>query len=82
MPADRDTHRLVELGFDLFGLDWHGKFARMTKLSRPYISMIARGERPVTDAVKSAVAKGMLAEIKQLRGRAVEITKLLAEYER
>ncbi len=85
MAADRDTHRFVELGQRLFGDDWHGKMARMTAFSRPYITMLAKGGgveggRPVTDAVKAAVKKGLRAEIKRLRGRAVEVEKLLKEY--
>jgi hypothetical protein len=81
MPLDRDQQRLVSLGQRLHGDEWHGKFARMVQLSRPYISMIARGERPVTDEVKAAVVKGLQLELRRLRKRGSLVTKWLREYE-
>ncbi|WP_159011794.1 hypothetical protein [Bradyrhizobium sp. S69] len=81
MPLDLDQRRFVSLGFKLFGDDWHGKFARMIDLSRPYVSMIAKGDRPVTDAVKAAVIKGLHAELRALRARGMAVSRFLLEYE-
>jgi hypothetical protein len=86
MPLDRDQKRFVALGKRLYGDDWHGKFARMVGLSRPYVSMIAKpvseGGRPVTDAVRAKVIAGLRAEVERHRSRAIDVLSLLREYEK
>jgi hypothetical protein len=82
MSLDRDQSRFVNLGIRLFGeQDWHADFARWTGLSRPYVSMIARGERPVTDAVKAAVVAGLKTELRRVRERGMIVKRALEEYE-
>ena len=86
MPLDRNQKRFVALGKRLYGDDWHGKFARMIGLSRPYVSMMAKpvseGGRPVTDAVRAKVIVGLRAEVERHRGQAIKILELLREYEK
>jgi len=64
---DRDQQRLKDLGERLFGNEFHGKLARMSLVSRSYISQIVRGDRPVTGAVEHAIVDGIRREIKLLR---------------
>jgi hypothetical protein len=52
----------------------------MCGLSRPYVTRIAKGERPVTEAVKVAIVAGLRAEAKRLRSRAVELTAAANEF--
>jgi hypothetical protein len=52
----------------------------MCGLSRPYVSMIARGERSVTQTVAVAV-RGLRDEVKRLRARAAEVAALSEKYE-
>jgi transcriptional regulator with XRE-family HTH domain len=81
MPrCDPTAQRIVALGLDLFGDSWQGQFARMCGLSRPYVTRIAKGERPVTEAVKVAIVAGLRAEAKRLRSRAVELTAAANEF--
>ena len=71
MPRlDPAAQRIVDLGQRLFGDNWQSKFGRMTGLSQTYVSMIAKGERPVTEAVHDAVTAGLKAESKRLRAQA------------
>jgi hypothetical protein len=53
----------------------------MTKLSRPYITRIAAGERPVTQTVAAAVITGLRAEVKRLQTQAVMVATLAYNYE-
>jgi len=47
MPRiDPENQRVAVLGEALFGPRWHTEFAKMTGLSRPYVSLIAKGKRP------------------------------------
>jgi transcriptional regulator with XRE-family HTH domain len=82
MPRSREADKIVLLGETLFGADWQSQFARMTGIARSLISMIAAGDRAVTDGVRQKVSAGLRAEIKRLRTRAVTVTELLKEYER
>jgi hypothetical protein len=86
MPLDRDQRRFVRLGTELYGDEWHGKFARMVGLSRPYVSMMAKpiseGGRPVTDAVRAKVIVGLRAEVERHRSQAINVLELLREYEK
>jgi hypothetical protein len=85
MPLDLDQRRFIRVGTDLFGNDWHGKMARMIKLSRPYVSMLAKpvdeGGRPVTDRVKAAVYAGLQFELRRIRDRGHLVKRWLREYE-
>jgi hypothetical protein len=74
MPLSPAASQIVRLGYALYGDSWQGQFARMTGLSRPYVTRIAAGDRPVTEAVKVAIVTGLRAEAKRLRARAVEFT--------
>ena len=68
MPRlDREQQKLKDLGERLFGTEFHGKLARMSQVSRSYISQIVRGDRPVTAAVENAIDDGIRREIKRLR---------------
>jgi transcriptional regulator with XRE-family HTH domain len=67
MPIDPDQQRLKVLGTELFGAEFHGKLARLSGVSRSYISQIVRGDKSVSDAVKVAIADGIRREIKRLR---------------
>jgi transcriptional regulator with XRE-family HTH domain len=82
MSLDRDQKRFVALGRQLFCDDWHGKFARMCGISRPYVSRIATGNRPVTDEVRAKVIAGLRAEVERHRARAINVLELLREYEK
>jgi transcriptional regulator with XRE-family HTH domain len=64
---DPDQQRLKKLGVELFGDEFHGKLARLSGVSRSYISQIVRGDKGVSDAVKGAIADGIRREIKRLR---------------
>jgi hypothetical protein len=78
----RDADKIVVLGETMFGADWQSPFARMTGIARSLVSMIAGGDRAVTDGVRARVSAGLRAEIKRLRTRAVTVTELLREYEK
>ena len=81
MPKlDADAQRIVDLGQRLFGDNWQSKFGRMTGLSQTYVSMIAKGERPVTEAVHDAVTAGLKAESKRLRAQADELREMWNDY--
>jgi transcriptional regulator with XRE-family HTH domain len=67
MPLDHDQQRLKDLGERLFGAEFHGKLARLSLVSRSYISQIVRGDRPVTPAVENAITAGIRREVKRLR---------------
>jgi hypothetical protein len=68
MPLDPDQSALKKLGNAVWGDEpWHGRLARITGVSRSYISQIVRGDKTVSDAVKTAVAAGIRREIKRLR---------------
>lgn len=68
MPRlDPDQQRLKDLGERLFGTEFHGKLARLSLVSRSYISQIVRGDRPVTPAVENAITAGIRREVKRLR---------------
>jgi hypothetical protein len=68
MPLDTDQQALKDFGNAAFGDEpWHGRLARITGVSRSYISQIVRGDKAVSDAVKTAVAAGIRREIKRLR---------------
>jgi DNA-binding transcriptional regulator YdaS (Cro superfamily) len=81
MSLDHDQKLFVALGQRLCGDDWNGKFARMIGLSRPYVSMIARGDRPVTQTVAVAVIEGLRAEVKRLNAQAAIVAALADKYE-
>jgi hypothetical protein len=51
-----------------------------TGLSRPYVTRIASGERPVTESVKDAVKAGLLAEERRLREQALGVRELFTKY--
>jgi hypothetical protein len=68
MPRlDRDQQKLKDFGERLFGTEFHGKLARLTLVSRSYISQMVRGERPVTGTIEHAIDDGIRREIKRLR---------------
>jgi hypothetical protein len=68
MPRlDHDQQRLKDLGERLFGAEFHGKLARLSLVSRSYISQIVRGDRAATPAVENAITAGIRREIKRLR---------------
>lgn len=69
MPRlDPDQEALKALGIEAFGPEpWHAKLARLTNVSRSYISQICRGDKNVTPAVDSAIRAGIRREIKRLR---------------
>jgi hypothetical protein len=52
MAADRDLRTFIACGRALGGDNWHGEMARLTRFTRPYITMIANEQRPVSDEVR------------------------------
>jgi hypothetical protein len=81
MPRlNHDNQLVVDFGKAMFGTRWHTEFAKMTGLSRPYISLIAKGKRPVTDEVRKAIKEGIKKKAHELRKRADMLTILSAEY--
>jgi predicted transcriptional regulator len=80
MPLSPAANKIVELGQRLYGDQWQSPFARMTGLSQAYISKIAAGDRPVTDAVHDAVTAGLKAESKRLRAQADELRAMWNDY--
>ena len=75
MPKlDPTAQRIVALGKQLYGDSWQGAFARMCGLSRPYVTRIAAGERPVTEAVNLAIVSGLRAEARKMKERSAEFT--------
>jgi hypothetical protein len=73
MPRlDPANQRIVDLGQRLFGDNWQSALGRMCGLSAPYLSLISRNKRPVTEAVNDAIITGLRNEAKQMRERAVE----------
>jgi transcriptional regulator with XRE-family HTH domain len=80
MKLHPDNQRVVDFGTALFGKRWHTEFANMTGLSRPYISLIAKGKRPVSEEVKKAITAGIRKKANELRRRADMLTILSAEY--
>jgi Helix-turn-helix len=69
VSPEAERERFIALGKSLCGDHWQTGLARLTGLSRQYISKIANGERPVTDAVHASVVTGLILEIKSLRQR-------------
>jgi transcriptional regulator with XRE-family HTH domain len=56
MPLDRDQQALLDFGNAAFGDEpWHGKLARITGVSRSYISQIVRGDKPLTAAIDEQI---------------------------
>jgi transcriptional regulator with XRE-family HTH domain len=81
MPRiDPENQRVAVLGEALFGPRWHTEFAKMTGVSRPYVSLIAKGKRPVTDEVRKAIIAGLKQQADQTRRRADALMHLSAEY--
>jgi transcriptional regulator with XRE-family HTH domain len=82
MPRLEPAHHLfVALGKNLFGKHWQRKFARITGLSRSYVNMIAKGERPVTKSVRLDVLAGLSNEINRRRAVAEQMELLYVQYE-
>jgi hypothetical protein len=81
-PRSRDADKIVVVGETLWGVLWQSPFARVAGVPRSLLSMIASGERAVTDSVREKVSAGLRAEIKRLHTRAATVAKLLKEYER
>jgi hypothetical protein len=75
-----DNQKVVDLGLAMFGARWHSDFARMIGLSRPYVSLIAKGKRPVSEEVKKAITAMIRKKANELRRRADILTILSAEY--
>jgi transcriptional regulator with XRE-family HTH domain len=64
MPLDRDQQALLDFGNAAFGDEpWHGKLARITGVSRSYISQIVRGDKPVTAAIDQQIRDGFSKEL-------------------
>ena len=81
MPRlDPENQRVVDFGKAMFGERWHTAFAKMTGLSRSYISLIAQGKRPVSDEVSKAILAGIKNKAHELRKRADTLTFLSREY--
>jgi len=73
--------RIVEIGERLYGVNrWQSAFARMCGMSQSYISMIAKGDRPVTEAVRDAIGKGLRVEATKLRKRAAEFNEAAEDF--
>jgi len=81
MPLSTEATRIKTLGKTLFGDSWQGQFARMVGLDRSYITLIANGDRPVTQAVAVAVIEGLRAEVKRLNAQAAVVAALSEKYE-
>ena len=76
----RDRQTIITLGKLLYGDRWKSSFARMAEVSRPYVTMIAKGKRPLTGKLEAAIIEGLLGEIQHHRERAMEIKNLLQKY--
>jgi transcriptional regulator with XRE-family HTH domain len=80
MPLDPDQQALLDFGNAAFGDEpWHGKLARITGVSRSYISQIVRGDKPVTHAVDSGIRHGVRQEISRMRAALVAYEKTMRE---
>jgi hypothetical protein len=82
MPLSPEAVAIKKLGQSLFGESWRGEFAKMVGLDRSYITLIANGDRPVTQTVMVAVISGLRAEVKRLQVRANEIDTLAVGFEK
>ena len=59
MSLDPDQKALLDFGNAAFGDEnWHGRLARITGVSRSYISQIVRGEKPLTAAIDQQIRDG------------------------
>ena len=68
MPLDSDQQALKDFGNAAFGAEpWHGKLARISGVSRSYISQIVRGDKPMTAAIDHQIRLGIRLEMKRLR---------------
>jgi hypothetical protein len=72
------NQHVVDVGIAMFGTRWHTEFAKLTGLSRPYISLIAKGKRPVTPAVRKAIVAGLKTASQEQRRRAYDVLAMLA----
>jgi hypothetical protein len=82
MPLSPVATAIKKLGLSLFGENWRGEFARMVGLDRSYITLIANGDRSVTQTVMVAVITGLRAEVKKHQLRANEIDTLAVSFEK
>jgi hypothetical protein len=76
-----DNQKVVDLGLAMFGVRWHSDFARMIGFSRPYVSLIASGDRRVTPAFNKAVVEGLKKASPAARRRAYDAVAMLTNEE-
>jgi DNA-binding transcriptional regulator YdaS (Cro superfamily) len=77
---DPMNQRVVDLGKALFGARWHSDLARLIGVSRPYVSLLAKGKRPVTPRVRKAIVAALKTTSKEHRRRAYDALAMLANY--
>ena len=65
--------RIVAAGKALASDRWQSALSRASGVSQAYLSMIASGDRPVTDEVDRKVAEGLLGEADRKRELATKL---------
>jgi transcriptional regulator with XRE-family HTH domain len=80
MQLDPAQQALKDFGNAAFGDEnWHGKLARLSGVSRSYISQIVRGGKPVTYVVDSGIRHGFRQEISRMRAALVAYEKTMRD---
>ncbi|MBX9830217.1 MAG: hypothetical protein K2Y27_35130 [Xanthobacteraceae bacterium] len=81
MTSAIDARRLTVAGTLLYGPRWQAPFARAAGIPQSLLSMIAAGERPMTDDARGRIAAALKSEAARLRTSADKLDRLRAEIE-
>jgi transcriptional regulator with XRE-family HTH domain len=66
MQLDPAQQALKDFGNAAFGDEnWHGKLARLSGVSRSYISQIVRGKKPLTVSVDQQIQDGFGEQLRR-----------------
>jgi transcriptional regulator with XRE-family HTH domain len=81
MSPDSKVRGLAAAGALLYGPRWQAPLARAAGIAQSMLSMIAAGERPLTDDMRGRIAAALKAEAARLRMSADKLDRLRAEIE-
>jgi hypothetical protein len=83
MPLNPDQQAIKDFGNAVWGDEpWHGRLARITGVSRSYISQIVRGDKPSSRIVDDGIRLGFRQEISRMRAALTAYEKYMRDHYR
>jgi hypothetical protein len=76
-PLSPRALRLIKAGEILFGERYQSALARALGLSQTYVSLLATGDRSVTDANRKEAEAHAAGQRKRLRGLSAELAEII-----